>query len=77
MSHTWDMVVKLGVKPETNIDVVKLQKKAVRIFKFKGKYKLTKPLFSELRIPYFHGIVNLHNCLLVLNVLNNKVPKAL
>ena len=77
LSHTWDMVVKFGDKPETNIDVVKFQKKAVRLFKFKDKYKLTKPLFNELRILYFDGIVNLHNCLLVLNVLNNEVPKAL
>ena len=30
------MVVKLGVKPETNIDAVKLQKKAVRILSLKA-----------------------------------------
>ena len=51
-------------------DVVKLQKKAMRIINFSDKYTSTKPLFNELRILSFDEIVNLQNCLLVLNVLN-------
>ena len=67
-----------GDKPETNIsDVFKLQKKAVRIINFTDKYSSTKPLFNELRILSFDKIVNLQNCILVLNVLNIQVPKAL
>ena len=58
-------------------DVVKLQKKAVRIINFSGKYTSTKPLFSKLKILSFDEIVNLQNCLLALNVLNNEVPKGL
>ena len=55
-------------------DVVKLQKKAVRIINFSGKYTSTKPLFSKLKILSFDEIVNLQNCLLALNVLNNELP---
>ena len=58
-------------------DVVKLQKKAVRIINFSGKYTSTKPLFSKLKILSFDEIVSPQNCLLALNVLNNEVPKAL
>ena len=58
-------------------DVVKLQKKAVRIINFSVKYKSTKLLFNELRTLSFDEIVNLQNCLLVLNVLDNEVPEAL
>ena len=56
-------------------DVVKLQKKAMRIINF--KYISTKPLLSKLRILSFDEIVNLQNCLLVLNVLNDEVPEGL
>ena len=38
-------------------DVVKLQKKAVRIINFSDKYTSTKPVFSELRILSFDEIV--------------------
>ena len=51
-------------------DIVKLQKKAVRIINFSVKYTSTKPLFRKLRVLSFDEIVNLQNCLLVLNVLN-------
>ena len=54
-------------------DVVKLQKKAVRIFNFSDKYTSTKPLLNELRILAFDQIVNLKNCILVLNVINKGV----
>ena len=60
-----------------HISDVKLQKKAVRIINFSDKYTSTKSLFSKLRILCFDEIVNLQNCLLVLNALNNKVPEAL
>ena len=46
-------------------DVVKLQKKVVRIINFSDKYTSTKPLFSKLRILSFDETVNLQNCLLV------------
>ena len=58
-------------------DVVKLQKKAMRIINFSDKYTSTKPFFSKLRILSFDEIVNLQSCLLVLNVLNNEVPEGL
>ena len=58
-------------------DVDKLQKKEVRIINFNDKYTSTKPLFSKLKILSFDEIVNLQNCLLVLNVLDNEVPEAL
>ena len=58
-------------------DVVKLEKKAMRIINFSDKYTSTKPLFSKLKILSFDEIVSPQNCLLVLNVLNNEVPKAL
>ena len=56
-------------------DVVKLQKKAMRIINF--KYISTKSLLSKLRILSFDEIVNLQNCLLVLNVLNDEVHEGL
>ena len=65
------MVAKFGDKTETNIEVI-LSKKAERTINFSDKYKSTKPLFSELTILSFDEIVNLQNCLLVLNVLNNE-----
>ena len=58
-------------------DVVKLQKKAVRMINFSDKYTSTRPLFSKLKILSCDEIVNLQNCLLVLNALNKEVPKAL
>ena len=58
-------------------DVVKLQKTAVRIINSSDKYTSTKPLLRKLRILSFDEIVNLQNCLLVLNVLSNEVPEAL
>ena len=58
-------------------DVVKLQKTTVRIINSSDKYTSTKPLLRKLRILSFDEIVNLQNCLLVLNVLNNEVPQAL
>ena len=66
-----------GQTRNQHVDVVKLQKKAVRIINFSDKYTSTKPLFNELRILSFDEIVNLQNCLLVLNVLNNEAPEAL
>ena len=65
-----------GQTRNQHLDVVKLQKKAVRIINFSDKYTSTKPLFNELRILSFDEIVNLQNCLLVLNVLNNEVAEA-
>ena len=57
--------------------VVKLQK-VVRIIKLVTRnIHQTKCLINELRILSFDEIVNLQNCLLVLNVLNNEVPEAL
>ena len=47
----------------------------MRIINF--KYISTKPLLSKLRILSFDEIVNLQNCLLVLNVLNDEVPEGL
>ena len=44
---------------------------------FRDKYTSTKPLFSKLGILFFDETVNLQNCLLVLNVLDNKVPESL
>ena len=58
-------------------DVVKLQKKAVRVSSFIDKYTSTKPLFNELDEYPFDEIVNLQNYLKVLNVLNNEVPEPL
>ena len=58
-------------------DDAKLQKKAVKIINFSDKYTSAKPLFSKLKILSFDEIVNLQNCLLVFNVLNNEVPEAL
>ena len=58
-------------------DVVKLQKKEVRIINFRDKYTSTKPLFSKFSILSFDEIVIQQNCFLVLNVLNNEVPEAL
>ena len=60
-------------------DVVKLQKKAVKIITFSGKYTSTstRSLFSKHRILFFDEIVNLQNCLLVLNVLINEISEAL
>ena len=58
-------------------DVAKLQKTAVRIINFSDKYTSTKPLFSKLRILSFDEIINLQNCLLVLNVHINEVPESL
>ena len=49
----------------------------MRIINFTEKYTSTKPLFSKLKILSFDEIVNLQNCLLALNVLNNEVPKGL
>ena len=49
----------------------------VRTINFNDKYTSTKPLFSKLRILSFDEIINLQNCLLVLNVLNNEVPESL
>ena len=49
----------------------------MRIINFSDKYTSTKPLFSKLRILSFDEIINLQNCLLVLNVLNNEVPESL
>ena len=40
-------------------DVVKLQKKAVKIINSSAKYTSPKPLFNELRILSFDEIVNL------------------
>ena len=58
-------------------DVIKLQKKAVKIINCSDRYTSTKPLFSEVRTLSFNEIVNLQNCLLVLNIPNNEVPEAL
>ena len=58
-------------------DVVKLQKKMLRIINFSEKCTSTKSVFNELRTLSVDEIVNLQNCLLVLNVLNNEVPEAL
>ena len=58
-------------------DVVKLQKREVRIINFRDKYTSTKPLFSKFSILSFDEIVIQQNCFLVLNVLNNEVPEAL
>ena len=66
-----------GQSRNQHISHVKLQKKAVRIINFSDKYTSTKSLFSKLRILCFDEIVNLQNCLLVLNALNNEVPEAL
>ena len=49
----------------------------MRIINFSDKYTSTKPLFSKLKILSFDEIVNLQNCLLVLNVLKKEVPEAL
>ena len=58
-------------------DVVKLQNKALRIINISDEDMSTKDLFSYLRILSFDKIVNLQNCFLVLNVLNNEVLEAL
>ena len=58
-------------------DVVKLQKKAVRIINFSDKYTSTKPLFIKLKILSFDEIVYLQDYVLFLNVLNNEVPETL
>ena len=42
-----------------------------------GGFPLTGGKESRLKILSFDEIVNLQNCLLVLNVLNNEVPEAL
>ena len=49
----------------------------MRIINFNSNYTSTKPLFNKFRILSFDETVNLQNCLLVLNVGNNKVPKTL
>ena len=67
--------IRRQTRNQNTSDVVKLQKKAMRIINF--KYISTKPLLSKLRILSFDEIVNLQNCLLVLNVLNNEVPEGL
>ena len=78
LSHTWDGCQIWGQTRNQHVnDVVKGQKKAVRIINFSDKYTSIKPLFNELRILSFDEIVSLQNCILVLNVLNNEVPKAL
>ena len=67
--------IRRQTRNQNTSDVVKLQKKAMRIINF--KYISTKPLLSKLRILSFDEIVNLQNCLLVLNVLNDEVPEGL
>ena len=69
--------IRRQTRNQNTSDVVKLQKKAMRIINFSDKYTSTKPLFSKLRILSFDEIVNLQNCLLVLNVLNDEVPEGL
>ena len=56
-------------------DVVKLQKKAVRIINCSDKYTSQKPLFNEFRRVSFDEIVNLQNCVLVLMTSIMKYPK--
>ena len=60
-----------------HVSDVKLQKKMLRIINVSDKCTSTKSLFNELRTLSVDEIVNLQNCLLVLNVLNNEVPEAL
>ena len=67
--------IQRHTRNQNTSDVVKLQKKAMRIIISSDKYTSTKPLFSKLRILSFDEIVNLQNCLLVLNVLNNEKLK--
>ena len=69
--------IRRQTRNQNTSDVVKLQKKAMRIINFSDKYTSTKPFFSKLRILSFDEIVNLQSCLLVLNVLNNEVPEGL
>ena len=49
----------------------------LRIINFSEKCTSTKSVFNELRTLSVDEIVNLQNCLLVLNVFNNEVPEAL
>ena len=69
--------IRRHTRNQNTSDAVKLQKKAMRIINSSDKYTSTKPLFSKLRILSFDEIVNLQNCLLVLNVLNNEVLEGL
>ena len=54
-----------------------LQKKALRIITFSNFNDNALPLFKELHMLKLTDIINLNNCLLAHNVINNKVPNNL
>ena len=61
-----------------HVSDVKLQKKAMRTVNFLVTKTHQESLYS-MNLEYylsFNEIVNLQNCILVSNVLNNEVPKA-
>ena len=49
----------------------------MRVINFNDNYASTKLSLNELRISSFYEVMNLQNCILVLNTLNNEVPEAL
>ena len=58
-------------------DIEYLQRKALRIINFKGKYTPWKPLFKDSKLMSLQEIIQLENCLLVLNQINKNLPTSL
>ena len=55
-------------------EVLKLQRKAIRIITLNNKFSLAKPLFKELKILPFHKMMQMQNYHIVLSHLNNNLP---
>ena len=55
-------------------EVIKLQRKAIRIITFNNQFALAEPLFKKLKILPFHKMIQMQNCHLVLSHLNNNLP---
>ena len=61
-------------KNQMIIEVMKLQRKAIRIITFNNQFDLAEPLFKKLKILPFHKMIQMQNCHLVLSHLNNNLP---
>ena len=58
-------------------EVVKLQRKAMKIITFNNQFASAEPLFKELNILLFYKMMQMQNCHLVLSHLNSNLPGTL
>ena len=70
------MAFKYGANQIIN-EIVKLQRKTIRIIAFNNQFASDKILLKGLKILPFHKMIQMQNCLLVLSHLNNNLPGTL